>query len=421
MIIMKVTLKPKKPGGAVTDVIASKSMAHRALICAALADSPTEIECNSSSLDIMATAGALRSLGAGIEISGNIFRVQPIADIPEGRVTVNCGESGSTLRFILPVIGALGVKADVTGSGRLAKRPLSPLIEELTTHGMTFTPGPQDGFPLECGGRLKGSSYTIDGGVSSQFVTGLMFALTASGGGEIKVTGRLESRPYVDLTMAVLREFGVRVEEKDGIFNIAAGKIRSPGRMRIEGDWSNGAFWLAMGALSDEGVSVSPLNVRSVQGDREVYTLLEKFGADVKISGETVTVRKKSLSGTDFDASDIPDLVPVLSVVASAAEGTTVIREVTRLRLKESDRIKSVCDMLTALGVTVDADDEKITIEGGQIRGGTVESQNDHRIAMAAAVASAEADGDITIVGAEAVEKSYPDFFEKMKELYDNN
>ncbi len=164
---MKVTLKPQKPGGAVTDVIASKSMAHRALICAALADSPTEIECNSSSLDIMATAGALRSLGAGIEISGNIFRVQPIADIPEGRVTVNCGESGSTLRFILPVIGALGVKADVTGSGRLAKRPLSPLIEELTTHGMTFTPGPQDGFPLECGGRLKGSSYTIDGGVSS--------------------------------------------------------------------------------------------------------------------------------------------------------------------------------------------------------------------------------------------------------------
>ncbi len=153
-----------------------------------------------------------------------------------------------------------------------------------------------------------------------------MFALTASGGGEIKVTGRLESRPYVDLTMAVLREFGVRVEEKDGIFNIAAGKIRSPGRMRIEGDWSNGAFWLAMGALSDEGVSVSPLNVESVQGDREVYTLLEKFGADVKISGETVTVRKKSLNGTDFDASDIPDLVPVLSVVASAAEGTPVIR-----------------------------------------------------------------------------------------------
>ncbi|MGI6174243.1 MAG: 3-phosphoshikimate 1-carboxyvinyltransferase [Christensenellales bacterium] len=415
---MTVTLKPRKLRGQIADIIASKSMAHRVLICAALADSPTEIECNSTSGDIMATIDALRALSAGIEIRGNVFRVRPISDVPNGLVNIHCGESGSTLRFLLPVIGALGVHAVVIGGGRLAQRPLSPLIGELTAHGMIFAHGVQNGFPLECSSRLTGSAYTIGGEVSSQFVTGLMFALAASGGGKIAVTGQLESRPYVEMTAAVLKQFGVSVEESGGIYTATAGKMRSPGRIRIEGDWSNAAFWLAAGALSDEGVSVSPLNVESVQGDREIARLLEKFGADVRVSGETVTVRRKALHGIEFDASDIPDLVPVLAVIAAAAEGTTMIRGVSRLRLKESDRIKSVYDMLTALGATVQVDDGEITVVGGRMRGGTVDSQNDHRIAMAAAIASAAADGDITIVGAEAVQKSYPNFFNEMRGLY---
>lgn len=415
---MKITLTPRKLRGEIMDVIASKSMAHRVLICAALADSPTEIVCNSSSRDIMATIDALRSLGAGIKIYGNVFIVQPIADIPNMRVSINCRESGSTLRFLLPIIGVFGVNAVIMGSGRLSKRPLSPLIEELTAHGMTITHSIHTGLPLECSGKLTGSSYIISGEVSSQFVTGLLFALSASGGGKITVSGRLESQPYVDMTVFVLKQFGVSVEENSGDYIVKAGKLRSPGRICVEGDWSNGAFWLAAGALSTDGVSVSPLSTESVQGDREILLLLNKFGADVTISGKTVTVRRKALHGTEFDASDIPDLVPVLAIIAAAAEGTTVIRGVARLRLKESDRIKSVYDMLTALGATVETDNEKITIVGGQIRGGTVDSQNDHRIAMAAAIAAAAADGDITIVGAEAVEKSYPDFFNIMGGLY---
>lgn len=412
---MNITLIPHPLSGTISDTIASKSAAHRALICAALADAPTTIECNSDSRDITATAGALRALGAKIDAHNGIFRVEAISSIPGGRVTVNCDESGSTLRFLLPVIGALGIRAAVTGSGRLASRPLSPLYEELTAHGMTLSP--QGAFPLECGGRLRGRDYTVDGGVSSQFFTGLMFALAATGGGKINVTGRLESKAYVDMTSSALAKFGVATSFDNGIISVEESKLRSPERIKIEGDWSNAAFWLVAGALSKKGVTVAPLDKASVQGDREIAQLLEKIGADVKIEGSSVTVRRKSLRGIEIEASDIPDLVPALAVLAAASEGVTVIRGVARLRLKESDRIASVRDMLLALGVKAEADDNKIVVTGGTLHGGRVDSQNDHRIAMAAAVAASVSDGEVTVTGAEAVGKSYPDFFDRLASL----
>ncbi len=412
---MNTIILPHSLCGTINNVIASKSLAHRALICAALADKPTIIECNSASADITATVGVLRGMGASIQIDGSIYTVTPIMAPPKNEIELDFGESGSTLRFILPILGALGIKAKLIMHGRLPHRPLSPLYEELTAHGMVLSE--QGKSPLYCGGRLDGKSYSIDGGVSSQFISGLIFASTVLGGAEVKVIGKSESASYVDLTVDMLRKFGVDISVDNGIYKIGAKKPTSPGFIRIEGDWSNAAFWLAAGALSENGVTVEPLERESIQGDRAITDILCRFGAAVSRGEKSVTVKRRELNAITVDAADIPDLVPIISVVAATARGTTVIKNTARLRLKESDRVAAVCEMLTHLGATATADENTITIHGGGLSGGVVDSYGDHRIAMSAAVASCVSNGEITILGAEAVAKSYPDFFEKAQTL----
>lgn len=401
--------------------IPSKSHAHRLFIASAFANRPTLIHCPAVNRDISATVDCLRSLGANIsEISDGTYNVEPISqNIREKKVVLDVGESGSTLRFLLPVALAVGADSSFVCHGRLSERPLSPMYEQLVSHGAVLSPMGEN--PFSARGHLSGGEYTFSGGVSSQFTTGLLLALPLlCERSIIRLTGKIESRPYIDITLRLLGDFGVSVTESDSTFTIDKGGYVSPDEVYVEGDWSNAAFFLVAGAFSEDGITVRGLDVNSPQGDRAIIKLLSDFGADVTINGDRVTVRKlkNKAPDTPIDAADIPDLIPILSVIASVAEGETVIENCARLRLKESDRLQTIFDMLTSLGANVEIRGDSLVIRGvPHLSGGVVSSFNDHRIAMAASVASTVSDGDVTIEQAEAVAKSYPDFFKVLDSL----
>lgn len=430
---MDVTINPHELSGTI-DAIASKSMAHRLLICAALCPGPTTIECSTTSKDIEATIACLEALGARIVREGNDLKVTPIpgtsASDNHRQATpgalLDCGESGSTERFMLPVACALGCGAALTGHGRLADRPLSPLYEELIAGGCDLSE--QGTFPLTTSGTLRAGRFELPGNVSSQYISGLLLAAPLlDGPSEVCVTEPIESRPYVNLTTSALRSFGVIVEELHDA-NAAGQRVTrflvspttpytSCGSIRVEGDWSNAGFWLAAGALG-EGVSVSALDLASRQGDRSMLAALAKLGARVERSGDTASVSAGTPCACEMNVSDFPDLVPPLAAVAALAPGTTRLTGCGRLRLKESDRIETVCAGLAALGANITSEDDDIVIEGRKsLDGGEVDAANDHRIAMMAAIAATRCAAPVTIHGAECVQKSYPAFFEDYAKL----
>ena len=408
---IKIEKTPLKQGQ--VRIISSKSDGHRSLIAAALAEEESVLFVDGWSEDMEATARCLQSLGAEIEREPSGIYVMPIGcplPCPVDRIgqangqgigqadgqlcTLDCGESGSTLRFLLPVAGALGVDTTFFLHGRLPQRPLSPLWEEMERMGCTLSRPTAD--TIRCRGKLRAGTYTLSGGVSSQFITGLLLAgALIPGGCKLQITGRLESAPYVDMTLQAMRRFGIDVKK----FSIPAGQnFISPGTVTVEGDWSNGAFFLAAEALGSP-IRVKGLRPDSPQGDRAAAALLPGLR-------ERLTI----------DASDIPDLVPVLAVVAACNRGA-VFSNIARLRLKESDRVESVKEMICALGGQAEADENRLTVHGTGLTGGTVDARNDHRIAMSAAVAATACKENVTILGAECVEKSYPRFFEEYKQL----
>lgn len=389
--------------------IPSKSYAHRLLICAALAKESTAIRCPGSSRDIQATAACLQAMGAGIQLTQDGFSVTPGAIPPKGLLP--CGESGSTLRFLLPVAAALGMEASFLMEGRLPERPLAPLDAQLEAHGIRLE-RPQSNL-LQCSGKLQPGDYVLPGDVSSQFISGLLFALPLlDKPSTLTITGTVESAPYIGMTLAALKQFGVEIAVEGQCYRIPASGFRSPGTAAVEGDWSNAAFWLCAGALTGE-VSVDGLNPDSLQGDKAVVELLTAFGAVCSREQNSYTVSPASLRALEIDAAAVPDLVPVLAVVAAMAQGTTRIYNAGRLRLKESDRLTAVRTLLENLGVAAEETEDGLLIHGtDHFSGGTVDSFGDHRIAMAAAVAAIRADGPVTITGAQAVEKSYPLFWE---------
>ena len=413
---MKRTITPGARTGCVR-IPASKSQAHRLLICAALGEKPTEVVCDGVSADIAATVGCLNALGAKIVETEMGFLVSPIKKAPEGRCDLCCGESGSTLRFLLPLCGALGAQAVFHREGRLPQRPLAPLDGVLAAHGMTLA---EDGDLLLCGGRLQAGAYEIAGNVSSQYISGLLMALPRlSAGSTLTVTGKLESAAYVAMTEDALHLSKIEFSKTDNAYTVPGGqKFCLPARTAVEGDWSNAAFFLCMGALSEEGVTVEGLNLQSSQGDRGVLDVLRRFGAEVTEHGDAVTVRRGTLHGVTIDAAPIPDLIPVLSVVASVAEGETRVENAYRLRLKESDRLKSTANLLRALGGQVEEKEDGLVITGvPALHGGSVETQNDHRLAMSAATAACAATGEITVDNDGCVAKSYPRFWEDFSSL----
>lgn len=398
--------------------IASKSYAHRLLMAAALADRPTTVRCATVSDDILATARVLTAMGASVERTDEGFVVEPISTCPVGP-TLDCGESGTTERFILPIACALGLDAAVTGSGRLPERPLSPLYEELQAHGIDLSP--QGVFPLHARGRLPAGDYSLAADVSSQFIGGLLFALSVvPGKSTLTLTGRIESAPYIDMTLDVLALFGASITRTDDgrRFEIEGRtRLASPGAAAVEGDWSNAAFWLCAGALG-RGVTLTGLRADSRQGDRAVADILKAFGADVSPTEGAVTVRPGTLNGMTVDAAQIPDLVPVLAVVAAFAEGETRFLNAGRLRIKESDRLKTTRELLERLGADVDELPDGLVVRGrGTLAGGECDGANDHRIVMSAAVAGARTQHPVVIRGAQAVRKSYPGFFDDFARL----
>lgn len=400
---MEKYLSPRSLGGTV-DAIASKSQAHRLLICAALADGPSRLHCGQLSRDIIATADGLRALGAEISYKNGIFTVIPIQIVRKNAV-LPCGESGSTLRFLLPVAAALGADAVFQMEGRLPERPLSPLWEELEAHGCVLSR--PTATTLRCEGQLCPGIFSLAGNVSSQFLSGLLFALPLlDAPSEIRLTTELESASYVEMTRRALAAFDV-----EGQWKLPPRTYRSKGDYTVEGDWSNAAFWLAAGAISCP-VRIRGLDPDSPQGDRKIAELLAGFGAEVSVTAESIKVSPQPLKAMDIDVRDIPDLVPPLALVACCAEGISRIYGAERLRIKESDRLATVAATLNALGGQVEITEDGLLITGTALRGGRVQSFNDHRIAMMAAVASAVCTTPVELEAAEAVNKSYPTFWE---------
>lgn len=417
---MNTAITPANLCGTVTAPV-SKSSVHRLMICAALADSPTVIRYSGAvSEDITATRRCLEGLGATVTDVDGGMRVTPFdrsAPIPEE--PLDCGESGSTLRFLIPVAAALGGERRFILRGRLPERPLSPLKEELERHGARIE---LDKSVLTvCGDGMTGGEFVIDGGVSSQFISGLLFALPLMSGGSIRVTGTLQSRPYVDMTLAALYNYNIKVTEQKGTFSLSESSAHSPDSVTAEGDWSGAAFYVCAGALSHEGITIRGLDHDSLQGDKGSVDIVRRMGAVVETHPDGVTVRRGKLCGISVDATDIPDLVPVVAALAAAAEGVTVITGTARLRLKESDRIETTCKMIETLGGNATGDDDCITVTGGLgMPKSAVDSAGDHRIAMAAAILAIAAKSQITVNGADCVKKSYPAFWEDYRALGGN-
>ena len=399
---MNIKINPTKLKGYVNSP-ASKSIAHRMLICSALANGKSIIGNINYSKDIEATINAMKALGAEIFTDKNNAEINGIVHIPEKSV-IDCNESGSTLRFIIPVATALGIKTEFHGRGRLHQRPIDIYTRELSKHGITFDYN--NTMPFTVSGQLSKGIYEIEGNVSSQFITGLLFALPLlNGDSEIVMTSHLESQPYVDITINVLKKFGIIIEETEKGFHIKGNQTYKTYSGNVEGDFSQAAFFYVANSLGSS-IMLGNLNTNSVQGDKKIIEIINQTEQNGFFNA---------------DCSDIPDLVPVLAVLASFGKKTSTIYNAERLKIKESNRLETTAELINNLG-----GDVKITSDGLIIRptnnmhGGTIESFGDHRIVMAGAVMATALKEELIINGAEAVTKSYPDFFEDYKKLGGN-
>ena len=392
-----ITITPGKLSGKIT-VPASKSISHRALICAALAEGRSEIKNLLDCADTRATINILNAFGAKITREGDITVVEGIKTPSEAAVA-DCCESGSTLRFLIPVAAALGCEAEFHGKTKLPERPVTPYFTELTKNGIIFK---TKTMPYRISGRLQPGDYSLAGDISSQFISGLLFALPLlDSDSRIIITSPLQSKPYVDLTIAELNRFGVKAEETDYGYFVPGKQSYVPQNTVIEADMSQAAFFVTANALGSE-IEIEGLNHNSLQGDKAILDIV------------------KNAKGNAFnvDASQIPDLVPILTVLAAFSNGTSHITGCERLRLKESDRLAVMALELNKLGAKVTENSDSLTVEGVEkIHGGVCDSHVDHRVPMSLAIASTRSTEPITINGAECVSKSYPNFFEDFKAL----
>lgn len=382
--------------------IPSKSAAHRLLICAALADRETFLQIGASSEDIDATVRCLNALGADIRWVDDGLRVQPIRSVK--RCAPDCGESGSTLRFLLPVAAALGAEADFHMHGRLPDRPIAPLDRELLRGGCKLSRPAPDILHIE--GRLRSGNYSLPGNVSSQYITGMLLALSLTDGeSSLEISGEIESAAYIDMTLSAMARFGATPEKTASGYRITHKEFFSPGAIAVEGDWSNAAFWLCAEKIGKSAIEISGLDAQSVQGDRSIVSILEMLS---NARDEEAVI----------DASGVPDLVPALAAYACLRSGRTRFVRAERLRIKESDRLATVAGTLNALGGYVEETQDGLCIDGkARLSGGNVCANGDHRIAMMAAIASIGCKNAVEISGAQAVNKSYPDFWRDFNAL----
>lgn len=404
-----VKFSPFVPNGTV-NVPPSKSDVHRAIICAAMANGVSRISPVALSNDIKATIGCIKVLGADAVLENNVLTVDGTNMYKNKTALLDCGESGSTLRFFIPIAAVGNINATFVGKGKLPQRPIGIFTEALPKAGTVCKT--EGGLPLEIKGQLKSGIFEIPGNVSSQFITGLLLALPIlEGDSEIVLTSPLESVGYIAMTIRTMKQFGVNIQATEKGWHIKGGQSYKTCDYTTDGDWSQAAFFMVLGAVSGK-VTVKGVAKDSTQGDKKCAQILARFGAKVTQLDNEVTVEKGELKAITIDASQIPDLVPVLSVCAAFAEGTTKIINAERLRIKECDRLKATAELLNNLGGKVKELSDGLEITGvSSLKGGNVNGYNDHRIVMSAAVCAARSDEDITATFAMSINKSYPDFY----------
>ena len=404
-----VKFSPFVPNGTV-NVPPAKSDVHRAIICAAMANGVSRISPVALSNDIKATIGCIKALGADAVLENNVLTVDGTNMYKNKTALLDCGESGSTLRFFIPIAAVGNINATFVGKGKLPQRPIGIFTEALPKAGTVCKT--EGGLPLEIKGQLKSGIFEIPGNVSSQFITGLLLALPIlEGDSEIVLTSPLESVGYTAMTIRTMKQFGVNIQATEKGWHIKGGQSYKTCDYTTDGDWSQAAFFMVLGAVSGK-VTVKGVAKDSTQGDKKCAEILARFGAKVTQLDNEVTVEKGELKAITVDASQIPDLVPVLSVCAAFADGTTKIINAERLRIKECDRLKATAELLNNLGGKVKELSDGLEITGvSSLKGGNVNGYNDHRIVMSAAVCAARSDEDITATFAMSINKSYPDFY----------
>lgn len=401
---MNIQIQPHRLMGTVR-IPSSKSMAHRMLICAALGKGVSEISGISFSKDIEATISVMQALGAEFSIQGDTVKVTGITACPETALA-DCCESGSTLRFLIPVAAALGVETTFIGQGRLPQRPITPYLRELTKKGIDFHEY-QNTMPFTISGQLQSGRFEIEGDISSQFVTGLLLALPLlRDDSELILTSPLESAPYADMTINCMENCGVCVKELPEGWRIFGKQHYHAKKLTVEGDYSQAAFFYVANAIGNQ-IVLENVPEKTVQGDRKIVEFITKMCYQKNPSEEKFLI----------DAKNIPDLVPILSVLATFSDRPTIISNAQRLSIKESNRLETTANMLNALGGNVKVTQDGLEIYPAVLHGGTVDSAGDHRIAMCAAIAASGASAPVTILGAECVEKSYPAFFTDYQNL----
>jgi 3-phosphoshikimate 1-carboxyvinyltransferase len=412
---MNITIIPRPLKGEVA-IVPSKSVSHRNIIAASLASGTSTVRGVLDSDDITATKEALSALGVrfdGDNIIANGLDVK--------RERIDCHESGSTLRFMIPVAMLTGKRIVFEGRNRLVKRPLDVFEDMFKTSDVTFERLSEDWLPVSVKGPLKPGEYVMRGDVSSQFTSGMLFALPLlQGDSSIRLSSPLESAGYVDLTIQAMSRFGVFVTKTDDGWDIKGSQRYIPADVRTEGDFSQAAFCMVAGTIG-ERLTLTNLDPDSIQGDKAVIDIINSMGGKIVFDPglDAYVARPARTHAVTIDLSDIPDLGPVLMVLAALSQGTTRFTNAGRLRLKESDRIMAMKDMLETFGVMVEEDPDGVRVTGlRRFKGDvTINGYNDHRIVMAAAVAAIRADGPVTITDAQAVNKSWPSFFETYASL----
>jgi len=417
-----VIIKPSYLNGKVK-IPPSKSLSHRAVIAAGLSNGECSIDNISMSEDIIATCEIMEKLGVNIKRLPSNLKIcgegKPMFTLSENLSNeLQCNESGSTLRFLIPIAMLTGEKIVFNGKSKLVQRTLKPYYDIFDKQNVKYTTN-NGNLPLTVEGSLKPGVFKLRGDVSSQFITGLIYSLPLLDGDSIiKITTKMESIGYIDLTLDVLSKFGVKIENNNyREFKIKGNQHYNRRDYRVEGDFSQAAFYLAAGVLGGE-VECMDLNMESLQGDRVIVDIIKNMGGKITIKDGILKASMSDLKGTIIDASQCPDLVPIVAVLAALSEGTTEIINAGRVRIKESDRLKAMATELNKIGAEVIEKEDSLIIHGKPcLKGGVVSSWNDHRIAMAMAIASIRCSEELTIEDSGAVKKSYPEFYEDFKSL----
>lgn len=414
---MNVTIHPKKLRGTLL-VPPSKSLSHRAIIAASLAEGISKISNVLLSKDILATIEGMRALGAQIEVEGKELIIQGTS-IRRVASSICANESGSTLRFLIPIALVCDEPITFTGKNQLIHRPLDTYFEIFDAYHISYEHPQGEYLPLSIMGGLKPGIYSLRGDISSQFITGLMFALPLlSGDSKILITTNLESKGYIDLTLDVLNQFGIVIDKiSDKEYYVKGNQKYQARDYQVEGDYSQVAFYLVAGALGAD-IKLLGMNPHSYQGDQKIIQDLKDFKANINFNKDYLACYPSDTLATTIDFAQTPDLGPALTVLASLSKGTSHFIHAERLRIKECDRISCMKEELEKLGAKIIEQEDGMIIDGvSTLHGGIVDSHNDHRVAMALAMVSQKMTGDLTILNAKAVEKSYPNFWEDFEKL----